>query len=84
MNGRFGGLAPGVAHFIAPLVVRAGFDAAQQQWQRDAGRNQRQQNHAGGDEYQQIALGKRTGPHEHWHRHHTRQRHSPTHTRHSQ
>jgi hypothetical protein len=35
MDNGFGGFASGVAHFITPLVVRAGFDTTQQQWQRD-------------------------------------------------
>ncbi|MNL43689.1 hypothetical protein D3C87_1662140 [compost metagenome] len=79
MDGGLGSFAPGVAHFIATLVVRAFLDTAQQQRQSDTRRNQRQQDHPGRDENQQIPLRKGLGPHQQRHRHHTRQRHRTAH-----
>ncbi|MNL02337.1 hypothetical protein D3C87_1228390 [compost metagenome] len=84
MYRRFRGFAPGIAHFLASLVVRAFFNPAQQQRQRDACRNQRQQNHPGGDEDQQVTLGKRIRAHQHRHRHHAGQRYCTAHTADSQ
>ncbi|MNP25429.1 hypothetical protein D3C76_1182370 [compost metagenome] len=78
---RLGRAPPGFLHFLMQALVRALGHPAQQYRQCDAGADQRQQDHPGSNENQQVTLREDLArPHQQRHRHHTRQGHRTAHT----
>ncbi|MNI70307.1 hypothetical protein D3C73_1261130 [compost metagenome] len=80
MNRSLGRAPPGFLHLLMQPLVRASGDTSQEKGQRHAGADQRQQDDAGSDENQQVALRESLAcPDQQRYRHHTRQRHRTAH-----